>query len=93
MTDTAIEIREFLTVALRRPVAPDEDYFALGLADSLFALELVVFVEERFDIRIEVDDLDLDSFRTAERIAALVERKRAGLAAGGETGAGRAARG
>ncbi|MEU9077370.1 acyl carrier protein [Kitasatospora sp. NPDC004745] len=93
MTDTAIEIREFLTVALRRPVEPDEDYFALGLADSLFALELVVFVEERFGIRIEVEDLELDNFRTAERIAALVAGKHGGPAAGDETGAGRAARG
>lgn len=30
--------------------APDEDYFALGLVSSLMALELVTFVERRFDI-------------------------------------------
>ncbi|MEV4970321.1 acyl carrier protein [Streptomyces scopuliridis] len=76
------EVTEFLTAALRRPIGPDDDYFAMGLADSLFALELVTFVEERFSFTVEVEDLDLDSFRTATRITEFVLRK---------TGAGRLA--
>lgn len=75
MNETTQEITEFLTAALRRPVGPEDDYFALGLADSLFALELVTFVEERFSLTVEVEDLDLDSFRTADRIARFVQRK------------------
>lgn len=73
--DVTGQVTEFLTAALRRPVGPDDDYFALGLADSLFALELVTFVESRFDLTVEVEDLDLDSFRTANRIARFVQRK------------------
>lgn len=69
------EVTEFLTAALRRPIGPDDDYFAMGLADSLFALELVTFVEERFSFTVEVEDLDLDSFRTATRITEFVLRK------------------
>ncbi|MEV8390858.1 MULTISPECIES: acyl carrier protein [unclassified Streptomyces] len=69
------EVTEFLTAALRRPIGPDDDYFAMGLANSLFALELVTFVEERFSFTVEVEDLDLDSFRTANRITDLVLRK------------------
>jgi acyl carrier protein len=69
------EITEFLTAALRRPVGPEDDYFALGLADSLFALELVTHVEDRYAITVEVEDLDLDSFRTAARLAHFVGRK------------------
>ncbi|MFC4493035.1 acyl carrier protein [Streptomyces ovatisporus] len=69
------QVTEFLTAALRRPVEPDDDYFALGLADSLFALELVTFVESRFSLTVEVEDLDLDSFRTANRITRFVQRK------------------
>ncbi|MET7637288.1 acyl carrier protein [Streptomyces sp. NPDC005438] len=69
------EITDFLSAALRQTVAPDDDYFELGLANSLFALELVAFVEERFQIAVEVEDLDLDSFRTAARITRFVERK------------------
>jgi len=69
------EITEFLTAVLRKPVGPDDDYFELGLADSLFALELVTFVEGRFDLTVEVEDLDLESFRTANRITRFVQRK------------------
>ncbi|MEU4985670.1 acyl carrier protein [Streptomyces sp. NPDC021969] len=75
MNDITEQITGFLSAALRRPVQPDDDYFAQGLADSLFALELVTFVESRFDLAVEVEDLDLDSFRTAHRIAELVRRK------------------
>jgi methoxymalonate biosynthesis acyl carrier protein len=73
--DITEQITEFLSAALRRPVEADDDYFEQGFADSLFALELVTFVETRFDLAIEVEDLDLDSFRTAHRITEVVRRK------------------
>lgn len=79
------QITDFLTAALRRPVEPDDDYFAQGLADSLFALELVTFVESRFDLAVEVEDLDLDSFRTAHRITQFVLRKTRAASRLGET--------
>ena len=75
MNDIASQITGFLTAALRRQVEPDDDYFAQGLADSLFALELVTFVESRYAITVTVEDLDLDSFRTANRITEFVRRK------------------
>ncbi len=76
MNDNITEqITDFLSAALRRQVEPDDDYFAQGLADSLFALELVTFVESRFALTVEVEDLDLDSFRTAHRITEFVRRK------------------
>ncbi|MEU8783827.1 acyl carrier protein [Streptomyces sp. NPDC048637] len=81
MNSTIGEITEFLTAALRQGIRPEDDYFALGLADSLFALELVTFVEERFRLTVEVEDLDLESFRTAAGVADFVARKTAGAAA------------
>ncbi|MFJ4854965.1 acyl carrier protein [Streptomyces sp. NPDC088730] len=73
--DITGQITEFLSAALRRRIEPDDDYFEQGFADSLFALELVTFVEGRFDLTIEVEDLDLDNFRTAHRITEVVRRK------------------
>ncbi|GAA2454121.1 acyl carrier protein [Streptomyces mauvecolor] len=77
MNDVTSQITAFLSAALRRQVEPDDDYFARGLADSLFALELVTFVESHFALTVEVEDLDLDSFRTARRITEFVRRKTA----------------
>jgi acyl carrier protein len=58
---------------------PDEDYFALGLVNSLLALELVSYVEQQYGIAVEVEDLDLDNFRTMNRIASFVRKKQAVL--------------
>ncbi|QLY28170.1 acyl carrier protein [Nocardia huaxiensis] len=60
-------------------LSPDDDIFALGLVNSLRALEIVVHIENTYGIAVEVDDLELDNFRSAARAAAFVERKRGGV--------------
>lgn len=55
---------------------PDDDYFALGLVNSILALELVSYVERRFGITVEVEDLDLENFRTMNRTAEFIRKKR-----------------
>ncbi|MFI6317533.1 acyl carrier protein [Nonomuraea sp. NPDC050556] len=78
-----VEIREFLESALGQDIGPDDDYFAKGIVDSLFALELVTFLEHRFGFEIDVDDLSLDNFRTASSVAAFVRKKTASEVARG----------
>lgn len=68
----------FATATAGNTPGPDEDYFALGLVNSLLALELVAHVERRYDIEVGVEDLDLDNFRTMNRVAEFVRRKRTG---------------
>jgi methoxymalonate biosynthesis acyl carrier protein len=38
-------------------------------------MQLVLFVEQEFNISVENEDLELDNFRTINAIANLVERK------------------
>ncbi|CAM3925866.1 hypothetical protein GCM10009799_49970 [Nocardiopsis rhodophaea] len=52
----------------------DEDIFRLGFVNSLFAMELVMFVESKFQLSIPNEELSLDGFRTVDAMAALVER-------------------
>ena len=52
-----------------------EDIFSLGFITSMFALQLVIFVEREFNITIFNEDLELDNFRSIHAIAHLVERK------------------
>ncbi|WP_375491410.1 acyl carrier protein [uncultured Nostoc sp.] len=54
---------------------PDEDIFALGFVNSMFAMQLVLFVEQEFQITIENDDLEFENFRTINSIVNLIERK------------------
>jgi methoxymalonate biosynthesis acyl carrier protein len=51
-----------------------QDIFALGFVNSLFAMELVMFIEKTFGITIPNSELRIDNFRTANSMAALVSR-------------------
>jgi len=54
----------------------DDNIFELGLVDSLFAIQLVLFVEEEFDIDILDSELNIDNFSSVNRIGELVRRKK-----------------
>jgi len=79
----ADEIRAFVRAKHpRAAVADDEDIFGLGFVNSLFAMELVMFIEQRFATRIPNEDLQLDNFRTVAAMERLVTRLAAPVAAG-----------
>jgi acyl carrier protein len=55
-------------------ILDDQDIFALGFVNSLFAMELVMFLEQRFGFQIANDELELDNFRTVRAMERLVGR-------------------
>jgi acyl carrier protein len=72
------DLRGFVTSAAKeRTPGDDDDIFALGFLTSLRALELVTFVEHRFGLTVDAEDLNLDNFRTIAKIADFVRRKTA----------------
>jgi D-alanine--poly(phosphoribitol) ligase subunit 2 len=52
--------------------SPDTDLLETGVLDSFQFVELLVQLEQRFGLRIKIDDIDLDDLRTLARIARLV---------------------
>jgi acyl carrier protein len=76
MEDPKEKIRKFISRSIRNAKLTDEDdIFALGYANSMFAMQLVLFVEREFAIAVENEDLDIANFRTVDAIAGLVARK------------------
>ena len=70
------KIKEFLSKKMRNhDLKDDEDIFALGYINSLAALQLVQFMEKEFCIKVEDEELDLDNFRTLNRMDEFLERK------------------
>lgn len=68
--------REFVSRFFRgHELGDDEDMFATGYVNSMFAMQLVQFVESTFGITVESEDLELDNFRSLNAITALVQRK------------------
>ena len=60
---------EMLNVPVPSPTA---DLFATGVLDSLGLVRLLTHLEERFNLLVPFEDLDLESFRTLLGIAQLV---------------------
>ncbi|MEH1914720.1 acyl carrier protein [Nostoc sp.] len=76
MNEIQAKIKNFLTKFFgNHDLQPDEDIFALGFVNSMFAMQLVLFVEQEFQITIENDDLEFENFRTINSIVNLIERK------------------
>lgn len=79
-TVTAEAIRanllEFLGKRAKTEWDPGQDLFASGSFSSLFALELVMHLENAFGIAIEAEDLKLEHFRTVGAMTDLVLRIR-----------------
>ena len=70
------QIREFVGGHIRGWQVDDAaDIFALGFVNSMFALQLVNFVETTFGITVEDEDLEIDNFNSVNAIVNLVERK------------------
>lgn len=65
-------------------IGADVDLFEAGLVNSLFALELITFMEERFGIEIETGDLEPGNFRSIAAQARFVLGKLSRLDVGHE---------
>lgn len=75
-TDPRPDLRSFLGTRIPQvELADEEDIFELGFVNSLFAMELVLFIERTFRFEIPNDDLTLDNFRSIKTMAELIRRQ------------------
>ena len=78
MTEEEIRarLREFVARFMRGHDLQDgEDLFATGYVNSMFAMQLVQFVESSFGVVCESEDLEIDNFRSIDALTAFVQRK------------------
>ncbi len=77
-----MEIKEIVKEFLQKKIGKEtefgyeDDIFKLGLVNSLFALELVVFLENSFGITVENEDLNLKNFNQINHIEQFIDRKK-----------------
>ncbi len=58
-----------------REIGATEPLISSGLIDSLSLMDLALFVEDTFGVRIEDTELNADTFDSLEALAALIQRK------------------
>jgi len=81
MKETKNIIRDFLANFFRKhDLKDDEEIFAYGVINSLFAMQLAMFLEKEFNIIIDSDDLKFEKFRniSIDGIERLIREKSTG---------------
>ncbi|WP_457030734.1 acyl carrier protein [Kitasatospora sp. P5_F3] len=75
------EITRFVAEQTRTTPEADQDLFTTGVANSMLAMQLVVFLEQGYSVTVAGPDLQLSNFLTVKSMAALVGRLQAESAA------------
>jgi methoxymalonate biosynthesis acyl carrier protein len=72
------KIRAFILASIHLPDLTDDDnLFESGIVNSLFAVELMTFLEKTFGVEVGPDDLEIANFQSIEAAADFVARKQA----------------
>lgn len=58
-----------------RAIAPDEELISSGMIDSFSLMDLALFIEDNFGVRIEDTELNADTFDNLEALAALISTR------------------
>lgn len=73
-------IGQFLTAKIlkqpQRVLRPDEALISSGLIDSFSLMDLALFVEDTFGVRIEDTELNASTFDTLDQLTALIRSRR-----------------
>lgn len=80
MPDDMIQsLTEYITRdILKQPnkaLAPDAKIISSGLVDSFSLVDLAMFIEERYHVRIADTELNADTFDTIRELAKLIAKK------------------
>lgn len=56
-------------------VNDEDDFFQKGLVNSLFSMQLIVFIEKKFQITMEMEEINPENLSSIHNILAYVQRK------------------
>ena len=59
----------------KRVIAPDAPLISSGLIDSFHLVDLSLFVEEQFGVRIDDSELNKDTFDTLAQLTAIIQER------------------
>jgi acyl carrier protein len=53
----------------------DDNLFESGIVNSLFAVQLMTYIEKTFGIEVTMDDLDIENFKSINATTRFVKKK------------------
>ena len=76
MNNVKETIRDYISrVAFDSNFKDDDNLFELGVVHSLFAVQLILFIEEEFDIELDEDEINFDNIKSINDIVALIDSR------------------
>lgn len=80
MTETISSLATFIASKIlkqpKRAIAADESLISSGLIDSFSLMDLALYVEDTFGVRVEDTELNADTFDNLTQLAALIESRK-----------------
>ena len=78
--DTANQISTYIATDIlkqpKRVIKPDEKLITSGLIDSFHLVDLGMFVEDKFGVRIDDSELNADTFDTLDQLVKLIDERK-----------------
>ena len=77
--DTQDILKDYISNELlngRQTVDADDDLLGEGLIDSLGAMQFVAFIEETFELKVPLEDITIQNFRTIESIDRYLQQRK-----------------
>ena len=79
MIETITVLSQFISEKiLKQPgksINPDQPLISSGMIDSFHLVDLALFIEDTFGVRIEDTELNTDTFNTLEQLARLIDQR------------------
>jgi len=80
MTETISSLATFIASKIlkqpKRIIAADESLISSGLIDSFSLMDLALYVEDTFGVRIEDTELNADTFDNLTQLVSLIESRK-----------------
>ena len=80
MSDITAQLSKFIaTTILKQPnrsIGDSESLISTGLIDSFSLMDLALFVEDTFGVRIEDTELNADTFDNLTQLTSLIESRK-----------------
>jgi acyl carrier protein len=80
MTETISSLATFIASKIlkqpNRAISSDESLISSGLIDSFSLMDLALYVEDTFGVRIEDTELNADTFDNLTQLASLIESRK-----------------
>ncbi len=76
INNTITELKEYFTTIYKGEIKNNENLFDAGILDSIGIANLITYIEKKFDITIDADDIIENNFNSLSSILKLIKGKK-----------------